>query len=145
MIKIENINALDEINKGASMGCDAIKYIIDKVEDNTLRELLERQYDLYDNIKQKVADIYPKYNDEAEPHETNTMTKAMTWYGINMKTINDHSNSKIAEILVQGTNMGIIEGRKLLNHKDTDKKINELVKKYVDIQEKAVEKLKQFL
>ena len=45
MIKIENINALDEINKGASMRCDAIKYIIDKVEDNTLRELLERQYD----------------------------------------------------------------------------------------------------
>ena len=68
MIKIENINALDEINKGASMVCDAIKYIIDKVEDNTLRDLLERQYDLYDNIKKKVNDLYPKYNDEAEPH-----------------------------------------------------------------------------
>lgn len=67
------------------MGCDAIKYIIDKVEDNTLRDLLERQYDLYDNIKKKVNDLYPKYNDEADPHETNAMTKAMTWYGVRLK------------------------------------------------------------
>lgn len=145
MIKIENINALDEINKGASMGCDAIKYIIDKVEDNTLRELLERQYDLYDNIKQKVADIYPKYNDEAEPHETNTMTKAMTWYGINMKTINDHSNSKIAEILVQGTNMGIIEGRKILNNKNLAKDVHDIIEDFVASQEKLIEDLKEYL
>lgn len=145
MIKIENINALDEINKGASMGCDAIKYIIDKVEDNALRDLLEHQYDLYDNIKKKVNDLYPKYNDEKEPHKTNAMTKAMTWYGINMKTINDHSNSKIAEILIQGTNMGIIEGRKLLNHKETDPNVTRIAKEYVTMQEEAIEKLKHFL
>lgn len=47
----ENINALDEVNKGATMGCDAISFIIDKVEDKKFKELLEKQYDLYDNIK----------------------------------------------------------------------------------------------
>lgn len=145
MIKIENINALDEINKGASMGCDAIKYIIDKVEDNTLRDLLERQYDLYDNIKKKVNDLYPKYNDEAEPHETNAMTKAMTWYGVNMKTIKDHSNSKIAEILVQGTNMGIIEGRKILNNKNIAKDVHDIIEDFVNSQEKLIEDLKEYL
>jgi hypothetical protein len=41
--------------------------------------------------------------------------------------------------------MGIIEGRRLLNHKDTDKEVHELVQEYVDMQEDAVEKLKQFL
>lgn len=30
----EDINVLDEINKGCSMGVDAINYILDKVEDN---------------------------------------------------------------------------------------------------------------
>lgn len=30
----EDINALDEINKGCSMGVDVINYILDKVEDN---------------------------------------------------------------------------------------------------------------
>lgn len=69
----------------------------------------------------------------------------MTWYGIEMKTILDSSTSKIAELLLQGTNMGIIEGRKLLNNKQTKENINNLVKKYVSMQETAVEKLKKFL
>ena len=69
----------------------------------------------------------------------------MTWYGIEMKTLMDKSTSKIAELLLQGTNMGIIEGRKLLNHKDTNEEINSLVQEYVDMQEQAVEKLKKFL
>ena len=30
----ENINALDEISKGSSMGMDAIKFILDKTDDN---------------------------------------------------------------------------------------------------------------
>ena len=62
-----------------------------------------------------------------------------------MKTMMDNSTSKIAELLLQGTNMGIIEGRKLLNHKDTNKEVEKLVKEFVDAQEEAVEKLKQFL
>lgn len=50
-----------------------------------------------------------------------------------MKTLMDNSSSKIAELLLQGTNMGIIEGRKLLNHKETDEKIHKLVQEYVDM------------
>ena len=40
------------------------------------------------------------------------MNKMMTWYGIQMRTMNEKSNSKISELLKQGTNMGIIEGRR---------------------------------
>jgi len=73
------------------------------------------------------------------------MNKVMTWYGIEMKTMMDDSTSKIAELLLQGTNMGIIEGRKLLNHKDVDESVHSLIQEYVDMQEDAVEKLKTFL
>ena len=62
-----------------------------------------------------------------------------------MKTMMDDSTSKIAELLLQGTNMGIIEGRKLLNHKDVDESVHSLIQEYVDMQEDAVEKLKTFL
>ena len=62
-----------------------------------------------------------------------------------MKTVTDHSTSKLAELLLQGTNMGIIEGRKLLNHKDTDQRIEAIAKKYVSMQENSVEELKKYL
>lgn len=139
------VNVLDELNKGACMGMDAIHYIMDKVEDEALKKELNRQYREYKEIKEEIKNIYGTYEDEKEPHQTNAMNKAMTWYGIEMKTLLNDSTSKIAELLLQGTNMGIIEGRKLLNHKSTDKDVNEIAKKYVAMQEKAVEKLKEFL
>ena len=138
------INVLDELNKGACMGKDAIHFILDKVEDEALKEELNIQYKKYNEISDKINNIYSKYNDD-KPHETTAMNKAMTWSGIEMKTMTDHTTSKIAELLLQGTNMGIIEGRRLLNHKTTNDEVHSLVQEYVDMQEQAVEKLKQFL
>ncbi len=138
------INVLDELNKGACMGKDAIHFILDKVDNEKLKEELNNQYHKYKEISEKICRLYPNYN-EGHPHETSTMNKVMTWYGIEMKTLTDESTSKIAELLLQGTNMGIIEGRKLLNHKNTDREVHKLVQEYVDMQEQAVEKLKQFL
>ena len=124
----ENINALDEINKGATMGIDAIAFILDKVEDEEFKKVLQKEQDKYKVISNKVNELYPKYNEEDTPHETSAMNKAMTWYGIEMKTFLDKSNSKIAELLVKGTNMGIIEGKKILNNKEINKDVQNIVK-----------------
>ena len=142
----DEINVLDELNKGACMGKDAIHFILDKVKDKKLREELNNQYSGYKAISDKIQKLYPQYSeDKDKPHETNAVNKVMTWYGIEMKTLTDESTSKIAELLLQGTNMGIIEGRKLLNHKQIDENVNAIIQEYVDMQEKAVEHLKQFL
>lgn len=145
MSKNENeVNVLDELSKGACMGRDAIHFILDKVEDDALKKELDNQYNKYREIQDRIEELYPEYSSK-EPHKTSAMNKAMTWYGIEMKTLTDKSTSKIAELLLEGTNMGIIEGRKLLNHKDVDEEIHSLIQEYVDMQENAVEKLKQFL
>lgn len=140
----ENINALDEIHKGACMGMDAISFVLDKVEDDYLKKVLKKEYDEYQKIAGEIEKIYPNYND-GNPHETSKITKAMTWYGIEMKTLTDKSNSKIAELLLQGFNMGIIEGKRILNQKNINKEVANIIEKYVEMQEKDVETLKSFL
>ena len=142
--KENEMNVLDELNKGACMGMDAIHYILEKVEDEKFHSFLEEQYRKYQTISEKINKLYSEYS-ESEPHETNAINKAMTWYGIEMKTFNDQSSSKIAELLLQGTNMGIIEGRKILNHKSTNQSIHEVVQEYVTMQEEAVEEFKKYL
>ena len=139
-----NMNVLDELNKGASMGMDAIKFVLDKVKEVEFKKLLEKQYQKYKEISESINELYPEYSNK-EPHETSTMNKAMTWYGIEMKTMKDHSTSKLAELLVQGTNMGIIEGRKLLNNKEMDKDVEKIANKYVYMQENSLEELKKYL
>ena len=132
------VNVLDELSKGACMGRDAIHFIMDKVEDEKLKKELDRQYREYKEISEEINKIYPEYSED-EPHKTSAMNKMMTWYGIEMKTFMDSSTSKIAELLLQGTNMGIIEGKKILNNKNLDKEVSDIVSSYVTMQEKSVE------
>ena len=141
---MENINALDEINKGACMGMDAISFVLEKIEDEEFKKEIEREYDEYHKIEEEIEKTYHKY-DDGKPHETNVLNKAMTWSGIEMKTLTDTSNSKIAELLLQGVNMGIIEGRKILNQKKLNKEVRNIISKYVTMQEESVEILKKYL
>ena len=99
---------------------------------------------LVKNIASEIEKIYPKYNDD-KPHETGMMNKAMTWSEVEMKTINDKSNSKIAELLLNGVNMGIIEGRRILNKKKIDDEVSKIVSKYVTMQEESMDVLKGYL
>ena len=141
-----NLDILDEINKGATMGMDAISYVSEKVGDETFSKVLDGEYNKYKDISRRVNNLYSNYSDK-EPHETNAMNKMMTWYGIQMNTITDKSNSKISELLMQGTNMGIIEGRRLLNQNQeniaTD--VKNILNDFVDMQEDSVETLKKYL
>ena len=139
-----NIKVLDEVNKGCTMGMDSLKDILDKAEGKTFKETLERHYKKYEKLSEKIKELYDEYSEE-NPQETTAMEKTMTWYGIQMRTMTDNSTSKLAELLMQGTNMGIIEGRKILNHKDVDTEVKSIVEEFVKIQEKNVEELKEFL
>ena len=141
----ENINALDEVNKGASIGMESISFTMDKAEDANFIKVLKGEYDKYKVISEKIDKIYRKYNDTDTPHEVSPITKTMTWWGIEMKTFNDKSNSKIAELLVKGTNMGIIEGRRILNNKNIGKEVEKLVDEFVRMQENSLEILKEYL
>ncbi len=139
-----NINTLDELNKGCCMGMTALDYILEKVDEFSFRELLEKQYKEYQELSNRIDELYREYTND-EIHETTAMEKMMTWYGIQKDTILDNSVSKLADLLINGTNMGIIEGRKLLNNKTMDKKVHKICGEYVKVQEKYIEKLKDFL
>ena len=143
--KKEEVNVLDELNKGACMGRDAIHFILDKVTDEKLKEELDVQYNKYKEISERIRELYPEYSED-EPHKTNAMNKVMTWYGIEMRTMMDETTSKLAELLMQGTNMGIIEGRRLLNNNPSvDTEVRQILDDFVVMQEDSVETLKKYL
>ena len=141
----QNLNILDEVNKGATMGMDAISFVSEKASDKQFKEVLDTEYNKYKDISERVNDLYSNYSDK-EPHETNTMNKMMTWYGIQMKTMTDDTTSKLSELLMQGTNMGIIEGRRLLNHNtDAATDVKNILNDFVVMQEDSIETLKKYL
>lgn len=145
----QNLNILDEVNKGATMGMDAISYVSEKVNNDEFKQLLNDEYNKYKDISRRVNNLYSNYSDK-EPHETSAMTKMMTWYGIQMKTIKDDTTSKLSELLMQGTNMGIIEGRRLINENNNNPNeiasdVKNILHDFVVMQEDSVEMLKKYL
>ena len=87
----ENKNVLDELNKGCTMGMNAIEAILDKVEDKKFKNISKDEYKKYKKIHQKIEDKYHEFSDE-NPTETNVLNKAMIWSMLNIKTIADTSN-----------------------------------------------------
>ena len=74
------------------------------------------------------------------------MQKTMGWISIEFQTLDDKSDSKISEMMLNGTNMGIIKGVKLYNHnQECDPDIKNILDEFIKFQENTVEQLKKYL
>ena len=135
---------LNELNKGIKMGMDSISNVAEKVQDDNFKQDLKYQYDKYNVILNNVNNQLSNYDDF--PKELNPMQRAMGWMSVEMNTIIDKSNSKIAEMMLQGTNMGIIEGIKLKNEfPDLNNSVESVLDEFIKFQQDNVEQLKKYL
>lgn len=141
---MQEIEILKEINKDAKMGMDSITMVNKKVQDNKFKKLLDNQHNEYQNIFDRTQELLVQENEDMK--DVPSMQKAMAWTGIQMNTMNDKSNSKLSELLIQGNDMGVIKGTKLLNESSfTTPEIENLLSDFVRLQEKNIDDLKKFL
>ena len=141
---MQEIDILKEINKDAKMGMDSLTTVTDKVQDEKFKEVLYNQHDEYQNIFDRTQELLKQHH--AEMEDVPAMQKAMSWMGIQMNTMNDKSNSKLSELLIQGNDMGVVKGNKLLHQTSfTTPEIENLLNDFVRLQEKNIDDLKQWL
>lgn len=135
---------LNQVNTGIKMGMDSISNVSKKVTDENLKNDLLFQYDKYNEILNKVNSELKNYNEF--PKELNPMQKTIGWMSVEWNTLDDKSDSNIAEMMLKGTNMGIIEGVKLLNNNpEVDEPIKNILNDFIKFQENNVEQLKKYL
>ncbi len=141
---MKEIEILKEINQNAKMGMDSLSTITKKAQDENFKNLLNNQHDEYQNIFDRTQELLVQKNEEI--HDVPAMQKVMSWTGIQMSTLTDQSDSKLSEMLIQGNDMGIVKGTKLLNSMSfKDTQIQNLLSDFVRLQEKNIDDLKQFL
>ncbi len=141
---MQEIEILKEISKDSKMGMDSINMVGEKVQDEKFQKLLDEQHNEYQNIFDRTQEILKQHGERIE--DVPAMQKMMGWMGIQMNTINDKSNSQLSELLIQGNDMGIIKGHKLLNHNEfTTPEIENLLSDFVRLQEKNIDDLKKWL
>ena len=140
----EDLKTLKELHKGTIMGMNSISYVEEKVGDKEFKNELSSQYNQYSDILTRIIDSYNHIGEV--PENTNLKDKMQTWVGIQLNTINDQSNSKLSEMLIQGTTMGIIEGCKLKNsNHNLNNNVETILNDFITMQENSVDKLKCYL
>lgn len=140
----EDLKTLKELHKGTIMGMNSISYVEEKVGDKEFKNELASQYNQYSDILTRIIDSYNHIGEV--PENTNIKDKMQTWVGIQLNTINDQSNSKLSEMLIQGTTMGIIEGCKLKNsNHNLNNNVETILNDFITMQENSIDKLKSYL
>lgn len=136
---------LNNVYKCAKMADVSIETVKEQSHEYEFKQLISRQSDEYKDIESQAA--MKLYAMGEEPGGVGQITRAMMWGNVKIKTINDASASKLADMLIRGTNMGIIDIQKGLNdcknNVDTDSEA--LAQRLMDTMSDNVNELKAYL
>ena len=127
-----------QLINGIHMGLVSVDELIDKTDNQSLRNILLDLRKDYDDLKEKLLRHYPILKEEIKK---NMMLDIM----LKMKTMMT-DDSKIAKMLIEGCNQAIIEMQELFNrdhHIDSD--LKNCMHDFDEISKKYIEELKVYL
>ena len=137
-------NLFDALYQNAEMGTDSIKKIFPKIQDTKLKNELRMQLSNYKEQRNQIMCRMKSYNTKPQP--VSKITKLMTKTGIALNCAKDNSTEHIAEMLIQGTNMGIIKINKALNKStNANPKLIQEAKNMLTAEQKYIDNLKSYL
>ena len=135
---------LAEIYRNSQLAIQSISNILPETEDEDIKKEIESEYEGYEKISGKACVIAK--NRGIELKEPNPMKKMMMWGSIKMSTLTDGSRAHIAEMMIQGTVMGITSLKTTESKAEcTDEEICQLLRELIVLEEKYEKKLKSFL
>lgn len=135
---------LNKVYQNAHMASESIATVAQKVQDQNLLADLQTQHQQYTSITSKATTELANTNEL--PSEKGFMTQVSTWGGIQMNTMLDKSPDHIAEMMIQGSVMGIIDmTRTIKQYSDIPQNIKALGYELVTIEENNVQRMKNYL
>ena len=140
----ENAELLNFIYQNSQMGVDTLNQLIGISSDITFKKQLQNQYNEYEKIHIEAKGLLNKagYDEKG----LSALEKIKTYLMINLQTMTDKSSSHITEMLIIGSNMGVIDAIKnLKKYKDTEVDIRKLMDKLLKFEENNIQKLKEYL
>ena len=136
---------LAEVYRNCQLALESISDVLPEVEDAALKEEILRQHEEYEKISSKAAVLA---KDKAlEVKEPNPVKKAMMWTSVKMNTLADNSRSHIADMMIQGTVMGLTSLKTSYGERpvNDDEEISALANELISLEERFEERLKTYL
>ena len=139
-----NTELLNFIYQNSEMGVTTIKQLLDISANQEFNQLLRSQLNEYIEINKQTRALLNQNG--CDEKGLSKLEKMRTYMTISLQTLTDKSPSHIAEMMIIGSNMGILDATKNLKHyTDADKDIKSLMNRLLKFEENNVQQLKEFL
>ncbi len=143
-MKSQEIKVYREIQRNTDMAMKAIDTLSDKVYDDQLALQISRQSLKYSELHNEA--VKALLDARAEPYRGNYLSDIMLKTGIHYNTLLNTSTSHIAEMMIRGSNNGIVDMEKTLKHnEEAGEKTVSLARALIDLEEKNIARLKDYL
>ncbi|MCX7694368.1 MAG: PA2169 family four-helix-bundle protein [Caloramator sp.] len=140
----KNIELLNYIHQNAQMGIETLKQLIKETKDENMKNVLQRHLNEYQKFYDMTDSKLKSKN--IEPKELNFLSKTFTDLMINLKTLRDKSPSHMAEMLIQGSTMGIVDmTKKIKEYQGVEKETLDIANGLLQFEQKSVDEYKGFL
>lgn len=135
---------LSAVGRTAWMGHNTLLQLQDITENEAFKAFLRIQLKAYDIVLNETKVQYEARGEQLP--EESAWNKVMTFMGIKMDTMMDKSTRHIADMLIQGSNQGIMELTKAgKDYPGAGAPVKSLAEKLLVMLERNVEELKTFL
>ena len=136
---------LNFIYQNSQMGVETLNQLIPMIDNEAFKKRIEAQLKEYEQIHEEAKKLLNRHGYDEKG--IGALEKIMAYLMIDMKTLMGKSSSHIAEMLIQGSNMGIIDAVKRINQyeKEAEKEVTALMKRLLKFEENNVERLKEAL
>ena len=140
-----NEETLNKIYRNAHIALQSISNVRDAADDEGMKRELNSEYDGYEKIIGEISSAMA--NLKLEPKDINVLKKGIMWSSIKLKTVVNHSRHHLADMMIQGTIMGIVELRGLLKADGAlmSEETRALTEKLLEYEENCEKSLKQLL
>ena len=143
-MKAQELTIYREIQKNTEKSITAINTMSDKIYDDQLAMQVSRQSMKYTEIHNAALDRILKA--KALPYHSNHLSDFMLKAGIHYNTLLNTSTEHIAEMMIKGSNSGILEMNKVLNHnKEAGDSPIALARQFIDFETQNIERLQKYL
>lgn len=133
--------------ENVSMGLEALESL-SKLLEKTDNKIKEHVYNTKIKYKEFIKSCEKKVKKlKIDKPKNNLVGTMMTKMGTKMEFMRDNSDTKIAETLIQGYNMGIIDITKKINQyeKHASRGVLKLAEQYKKMMQGEIEEIKGFL
>lgn len=139
-----NIELLNFIYQNSQMGVTTIDQLLKIVEEGSFKKHLQRQYEGYLEMHQEAKQLLHQSGHDEKG--ISSFEKIRTYLMINMQTMTDNSTKHIAEMMIVGSSMGIINAIKNMHqYRFAKEEITKLMERLLYFEEANFQQLKIFL